>query len=314
VAVALGPLGDEAGDVKTEQAKPGTVVVGVDGSDHADRAAAWAAEQAVLEGRPLAVVHVRSVDDIPSGVWAGYAGATLPSMPEPLTVARAVVDAATAPVRQSWPALEVIGLPRVGDARQQLVELSRTAHLMVVGSRGRGTFASMVLGSVSVSVAKHAKCPVVVTRPGPAGVVSNGVLVGADGTPESLPVIEFAFRQASLRQLPLTVMHTSFDIAAAVAATHGAEPATTTDDLRMLLSESVAGMWEKFPDVHVTTELGVGLADECLTRSPRPRDLIVVGRQPTTLISTLLASSVSTSVLERANCPVAVVPEAESSC
>ncbi len=299
--------------MSNEEATPGTIVVGVDGSTHAQRALAWAAEQAVLEGRPLTIVHVADGRDLPPAVRAGYAGAVPQSTPDGLTTAREVVRDAVAVVEQMHPGLAIIALPLAGDARSHLVRLSETAHMLVLGSRGRGTFASMLLGSVSVSVAKHAKCAVVVTRPGPHGAVRDGVLVGADGTPESLPVIEFAFRQASLRRLPLTVMHTSFDITAAldVAANDGTAP-STADDLRMLLSESVAGMSEKFPDVRVTTALGIGLADECLTRNPRPRDLIVVGRQPVHLLSSLLASSVSTSVLERSNCPVAVVPEAET--
>ena len=299
--------------MRNEQVAPGTIVVGVDGSDHAKRALDWAAEQAALEGRPLTVVHVADGDALPPRARAGYAGAEPQPVPDPLSTARAIVHDAVALVEAARPGLEVVGAPLAGDPRQQLVELSQTAHMIVVGSRGRGTFASMLLGSVSVSVAKHAKCPVVVTRPGPHGVVKDGVLVGADGTAESLPVIEFAFLQASLRQVPLTVMHTSFDVSAAVATLdHSGTTPEEPADLRMLLSESVAGLSEKFPDVHLTLELGYGLADECLTRGLRPRDLIVVGRQPVHLVSSLLASSVSTSVLERSDSPVAVVPEAES--
>lgn len=299
--------------MKNEPVTAGTIVVGVDGSPHAKRALTWAAEQAALEGRPLTVVHAAGEGDIHTAAWIGYEGAALQEVPDLLTTAREVVAEAVAAVEAAHPGLEVIGLPRVGDPRRTLVDLSETAHLVVLGSRGRGTFASMLLGSVSVNVAKHARCPVVVTRPTPHGVVKDGVLVGADGTQESLPVIEFAFRQASLRGVPLTVMHTSFDVAVAVAnATHVTATTDTPDDLRLLLSESVAGMKEKFPDVHVTLELGYGLVDECLTRGARPRDLIVVGRHPVHLLAKLLAGSISTAVLERADSPVAVVPEAEA--
>ena len=81
---------------------------------------------------------------------------------------------------------------------------------------------------------------------------------------------------------------------------------------RLLLSESVAGLSEKFPDVHVTLQLGYGLVDECLTRGTRPMDLIVVGRHPVHSLAKLLAGSMSTAVLERSDSPVAVVPEAET--
>jgi nucleotide-binding universal stress UspA family protein len=300
--------------MRNEEAMPGTIVVGVDGSAHAKQALTWAAEQAVVEGRPLTVVHVADEGDLPPAVRPGYAGAIPRSMPDRLGLSRKVVRDAVAVVEQLHPGLATFGLPLAGDPRSQLVRLSETAHLLVLGSRGRGAFASMVLGSVSVNVAKHATCPVVVTRSGADNAVGDGVLVGADGTPESLQIIEFAFRQASLRRLPLTVLHTSFEIAAAVDATpHDEKVPGTADDLRLVLSESVAGMAEKFPEVRVTTELGVGLADECLTRGSRRWDLIVVGRRPSHLLSSLFASSVSTSVLERAECPVAVVPEADDS-
>lgn len=296
-----------------ERVTPGTVVVGVDGSQHAKRALTWAAEQAVLEGRPLTVVYAAGEGDVRTAAWAGVEGAALYDLRDVLASARKVVQDALEIVESKYPELEAIGLPRIGDPRHVLVDLSQTAHLVVVGSRGRGTFASMLLGSVSVNVAKHARCPVIVTRPTPHGVVKDGVLVGADGSPDSLPVIEFAFRQASLRGVPLTVMHTSFDVAVAVAAvTEVPTPADDVEDLRLLLSESVAGLSEKFPDVHVTLELGYGLVDECLTRGTRPRDLIVVGRHPVHSLSKLLAGSMSTAVLERSDSPVAVVPEAET--
>ena len=283
--------------MRNEPVTPGTIAVGVDGSQHAQRALTWAAEQATLEGRPLTVVHAAREGD-------------LHTAPSVSATAREVVGEAVALAEAAQPGLEVVGVQRAGDPRQVLVDLSEGAHLLVVGSRGRGTFRSMLLGSVSVSVAKHANCPVVVTRPGRQEGVNDGVLAGADGTPESLPVIEFAFRQASLRGVPLTVMHTSFDIAV-MAASDSAVPAPTerADDLRLLLSQSVAGLSEKFPDVHVSLELGYGLVDECLTRGPRPRDLIVVGRHPVDSISKLLAGSICAAVLERSDSPVAVVPE-----
>jgi nucleotide-binding universal stress UspA family protein len=298
--------------MEIERVTPGSVIVGVDGSEHAKRALSWAADQAVLEGRLLTVTHAAGEGDARTAAWAGIEGAPLRDLREVLACAGAVVHEALALVAASHPDLEAHGLPRVGDARHALVELSETAHLVVVGSRGRGTFRSPLLGSVSVSVAKHARCPVVVTRPGRHGLLKDGVLVGADGTPESLPVIEFAFRQASLHRVPLTVMHASFDVAFADGTAVPASVSTeSTDDPRVLLSESVAGLSEKFPDVHVSLQVGYGLVDECLTRGPRPRDLIVVGRHSRHSIARFLSGSMSTAVLERSHCPVAVVPEGE---
>jgi nucleotide-binding universal stress UspA family protein len=289
---------------------PGSIVAGVDGSEHANRAVLWAAEQAALEGRPLAILYAAGEADIRGGAWASVEGVFPYQLLDVLGTARAVVQEAAALALSSHPQLALQGLPLVGDPRQTLVELSDKAHLIVLGSRGRGIFRSMLLGSVSVGVAKHARCPVVVCRPGHPGTVTAGVVVGADGTAESLPVIEFAFRQASLRGLPLTVLHCFWDVIAAVAGPQFTDSAEA-QDLHLLLSESVAGMSEKFPDVPVTLRLAHGLVDECLAGGSRAWDLVVVGRHPVSSGSRLLSGSIASAVLERSGSTVAVVPEAE---
>lgn len=266
----------------------GSVVVGVDGSDHAERALRWGAEQASLENRRLSVVTV------------GDHAETL------------AMDAVAA-AQLLHPDLTVVGSAVSGDPRQVLIDLSAHAHVLVVGSRGRGALKSLLLGSVSATVSAHAACPVVVCRPTTGDDAHTGVLVGADATPESLPVIEFAYRQASLRDLPLTVLHCFWDAAAAVAQyreAHG-QKATSPDleDLRAVLSESVAGLAEKYPDVPVTLTLKHGFADEALSPSRGGWDMIVVGRHPMTSVGRVLTGSIATAVVERAHATVAVVPE-----
>ena len=209
-----------------------------------------------------------------------------------------------------------MALPLVapGDPRVTLVELSEVAHIVVMGSRGRGPLRSMLLGSVSSGVAKRASCPVVVCRPLGPNTASRGVVVGADGTPESLPVIEFAFAQASLRRLPLTVLHVFWDALAAVAGLRrGGEEwveQPDVDSLHVLLSQSVAGFGEKYPDVSVSLRLQHGLVDEVLTPRGQGWDLVVVGRHPMDSLGRMLTGSIATAVLERAQSTVAVVPQA----
>lgn len=260
-------------------------MVGVDGSVHGDNAVRWAAEQALVEHRPLVAVAA-----------GGGAGS--------------VASVAVALAEQLCPGLSVEGLVTSGDPRHVLVELSREAHMLVLGSHGRGALTSLLLGSVSAAVSAHAACPVVVCRPDHSG---RGVLVGADGTRESDPVIEFAYREASLRRWPLTVMHCFWDaVVIERAVRHGGNLTpddVDVEDLRAMLSESVAGLGAIYPDVHVTLALQHGLVDEMLPSSDEPWDLIVVGRHPVTTVSKVFAGSIARSVLERARSPVAVVPE-----
>jgi nucleotide-binding universal stress UspA family protein len=269
----------------------GSVVVAVDGSEHAERALRWAADEAALERRRLTVVAV--------GDTAG-----------------ASVAEATAAATLRHPDLPVTSHVVHGDPRQVLVDASAHAFELVLGSRGRGAVRSMLLGSVSATVSALAVCPVVVCRPVEPGAGRTGVVVGADGSPESLPVIEFAYRHAFLRGAPLTVLHSFFDAAAAVAQYHQArgEPAEVPElaDLRAALSASVAGLEEDYPGVPVTLTLQHGLADQALAPRHAQWDLVVVGRHPMQSLGRLLTGSIATAVLERATCPVAVVPESRA--
>ena len=156
----------------------------------------------------------------------------------------------------------------------------------------------------------------VVCRPVAAGPKRSGVVVGADGTPESLPVIEFAYRMAFLRGVPLTVLHSFFDAAVAVAQYHearGEEPdVPDLEDLRASLAQSVAGLGEDYPGVPVSFTVKHGLADQALTPRDDGWDLVIVGRHPMTSLERVLTQSIATAVVERARVPVAVVPEMRS--
>jgi len=291
-----------------------SIVVAVDGSDDADRAVHWAAEQAFLERRPLTVVTTIHSPDVPASAWGGL-GAVYAYDPEQLLAGgRAVAQEAAEVALHLHPGLDVTTVARIGDPRHLLVEISRDVHLIVLGSRGRGAFRSKLLGSVSAAVSRDAGCPVAVCRPRGRQEQSRlGILVGADGTPESLPVIEFAFQQASLTNLPLTVVHAVWD---EVGAVHGPVMVSPReaglDQYRVLLGESVAGISSKFPEVPLDLRLARGMAEDCLSDSSARWDLIVVGRHPVDSLLRLVTGAVATSVVERSHTTVAVVPQADA--
>jgi nucleotide-binding universal stress UspA family protein len=135
------------------------------------------------------------------------------------------------------------------------------------------------------------------------------VLVGADGSAASWPVIDFAFQQASLRKVPLTLMHCFWEIVAENSTSYGAveDPA----DMRLLLAESVAGFSESYPDVEVHLESARGLVDLVLVNAAPSSDLVVVGRRHKNALARFLHASMAAAVLERAVGTVAVVPEAD---
>ncbi len=134
------------------------IVVGIDGSEHSKMALAWAARQASATGAPLTVV---TTWEFPNSY--GY------PVPWPENVdfaadAKAVLDETVAAVLGATPAIELIREVVRGHPAPVLEEASRTAALLVVGSRGHGQFAGMLLGSVSEYLATHAHCPLVIIR------------------------------------------------------------------------------------------------------------------------------------------------------
>ena len=140
-----------------------TVVVGVDGSQCAGNALARAVNEAALRGARLRVVCAWEVPP------TAYAGGFAPPI-DPATLAglrenaEAVVREAVAEVHRVQPAMPCEGAVMEGQPAEVLLAEARDASLIVVGNRGRGGFASLLLGSVSQQVVHHADCPVLVVR------------------------------------------------------------------------------------------------------------------------------------------------------
>jgi nucleotide-binding universal stress UspA family protein len=287
----------------TSDLTPGTIVVGVDGSDSSRQALAWAADQAMAEHRPLTLACAVGVT-----VPVSPAGAALPlEYREALRAeGRAALGDARADLARRTPDLEVHEVIETADPRTLLIQLSERAAMVVVGSRGRGPVASLLLGSVGVALSRHAACPVVVHRPMNRGLVRNGIVVGADATPSSLPVLELAYRQASIRDLPLLVLHCFWDLLSAGHLENGEPP--DYEEERAMFAESIAGMAEKYPEVRVRTELAHGVPADAILKAGERMDLVVVGAHQARGSERFMFGSVSVSVVEHATCPVAVVP------
>ncbi len=139
------------------------VIVGVDGSDHSRYALRWAMREAVLRHVPLTVLTVHPDPVRPAtGIYWGLRTYPENSFDPDLvrTAVQEFVDKAGSEIGGTVP--EVTVSVATGDAAEELVRASRVADMLVVGSRGGGGFAKLLLGSVSSQVMHHAECPVVV--------------------------------------------------------------------------------------------------------------------------------------------------------
>jgi nucleotide-binding universal stress UspA family protein len=141
------------------------IFVGVDGSDHSRLALGWALREAARHRMPLTVisVHPKPVRPATDIYWAVP---DLPADPRDdeveLNVLRQFVDKVASETGETVPDVSLV--VETGDPAEELIKASRDADLLVVGSRGSGGFAKLLLGSVSSKVAHHAACPVIVIR------------------------------------------------------------------------------------------------------------------------------------------------------
>jgi nucleotide-binding universal stress UspA family protein len=137
------------------------ITVGLDGSAHSERTLAWAIDEAAARKAPLTVLAVHQVA---SNHWTGHSVIYPGDQPElekmrlaAQEMTQRAVHQAGEPGPASVTVRAVSGLPA-----EELINASREADLIVVGSRGGGGFAKLILGSVSRQVLHHAHCPVAV--------------------------------------------------------------------------------------------------------------------------------------------------------
>jgi len=152
-------LDSEGSSESTEPGKQYRIVVGVDDSACARNALSWACEEARLRGAELRIVHAWSY---PS--WAtGYFVSPV-EIDQAEEWAKESLDSVLADSREQLIGLSAESILVEGPAAKVLIDESKDADLLVVGSRGRGGFSGLLLGSVSQYVAHHCSCPVVIVR------------------------------------------------------------------------------------------------------------------------------------------------------
>ncbi|WP_104106491.1 universal stress protein [Nocardioides sp. 616] len=289
---------------------PGAVLVAVDGSEHAARAVTWGARQAHRSHRTLVLMHATGIGE-PFEFPPFGASATdyPPRADDPDRDDGLVLEMAEERARTVLADSPIVRVSVRDDPRRALVAASSRAALLVLGSRGRGVVSSLVLGSVSAAVARHADCPVAVVRGHEEVDSLTRVVVGVDATAESRTAVEYAYRFASLHRVPILVVHCYWDVVGILAGGSDAaadDPAAT--QLEVEVRELIAGLAEDYPDVQARVVLRHGLVDTVLAENALLGDVIVVGRHEPGSAAQFLARSVSTAVLERARSTVIVVP------
>ena len=270
------------------------VLTGYDGSPGSEEALIWATREARARGAVLTVCHAWALGypapptEVAAFEFARRNGEQ--TLAQGVRRARAVMGSS-----------EVRPLLAAGPAAAVLCECSGDAEMVVVGSRGHGGLAGLLLGSVSWQVAAHARGPVVVLRghwrPA-AGYVPGPVVVGVDGTAASAAAAGFAADEAALRGVALLAVGALADSAGSLGG---------AGRLREDFDQAIARCEKGHPAVAVRRQIVDGAARDALLAAARSAQMLVVGSRGRGGVRGMLLGSVSQAVLHHAPCPVCVV-------
>jgi nucleotide-binding universal stress UspA family protein len=268
------------------------LVVGVDGSEASLEAVDWAADEAARHGVPLHILHAAAGE----------------------SEASEVIATAALRAEERAPSLRLSSQVLREDPASALVDQGRNAFALVLGSRGLGDLAGMLLGAVSLAVAARADCPVVVVR----GAAEHRqarfgrVVVGVEEGEGSGTAVRFACREARVRRCPLVAVHTwsrrpGRSTLSAPRNWYAPEaprrpPAQVLDDALREAAESSGGPV-------VTRRVIEGPARRALLDAASEADLLVVGARRRQGHLGLQLGLINHALLHHAPCPVAVVPQ-----
>lgn len=294
------------------------ILVGIDGSTHADRALAWAIREAALRSARLRALNAFRVHE-----FAGPFGRQV-SLDKERAEAHEVVEQALARV--------------AGDERAEGVDIDTTAvagrgaadailrhrgeaELIVVGSRGLGGFPGLLLGSVSSQVAAHADVPVAVI-PGTDGQgvgedATRSIVVGIDGSDASIRALQWAVDEARLRAVPLTAVYAYRSLrAAAPFDAFASIDSAQLEELERHATETALRKLERLiadagdtsgVSVHHRVESGAP-TKVLIADAANEETMLVVGSRGRGGFRGLLLGSVSQQCLHHARGPVVVTP------
>jgi nucleotide-binding universal stress UspA family protein len=284
-------------------AKP--IVAATDGSEESLRAVTWAAREAVLRVAPLRIIAAAALLPRMIGNEGTSTYATVSDVIR--TNAGRALAAAAERAAKAAPDLLIDTDEVEGSPDDAVIEAANGALMLVVGSRGEGAFAALVLGSVSRYAATHASSPVVVVRDA-AESAHRQVGVGIGHPEHAAASLTFAFEEAALRKASVVAVHAwsmpDSDISRA-GSLFSAPGVHVVEQKATAAMEELLNEWRgKYPDVPVSQDVVHGHPGRALAGLSARTDLVVVGRHA----AHHGAGSVVHAVLSHAHGPVVTIP------
>lgn len=272
-----------------------TMVVGIDGSSGSDAALEWA-DAHRTEWEPLQ----------PAFVWHSPWSSAIRRPGRPgVGVDEKLAQQALDEILSRHPKI-IHGPPLLleGHTGRQLVDASRTAGILVVGSRGRGAIGSAMLGSVSTHCARHSEVPVAVIPEPRSDAPIERVVVGIDGTPASVAALTFALTHFS--DHTITALHAWVPPGGSVELV-GLDPHQVEDSARLMLDRTVDEAMDAVGSTR-PIEKRLVLGDPRVALRPPANGMLVVGRLGHRRVSHLLLGSTAAGLIHRPEAPIVVVP------
>ncbi|MFE0404613.1 universal stress protein [Streptomyces nigra] len=282
------------------------LVVGVDGSDPSLQALDWAVGEAARRGLPLRLVH--------GSLWERYEGGH-PSVgtepPAETLMAEHVIASAAERATLRDPEVKVSGEVMPDDAASALLREGQDATALIMGSRGRNEVAELLLGSVGLSVAARAVCPVVVVRGAEPNrhAAFGRVVVGVGDADRGANALRFALREAGSRGCALHAVRAWRSPVGEWRDRSGDSSRESRLRAEGILSGALLRAEADRHGVDVFQEVVGGPAHKVLLDAAAEADLVVVGAARRHGHFGLQLGPVAHALLHHSRSPVAVVPQ-----
>lgn len=286
------------------------ILVAYDGSPDARLGLDWALREARALACGLRIVYVShhgvALDGAPGAIsWS------------PALVA-AVTEAGPPVLAEALAIAEQAGVPATtmllsGPPAAVIAEQSRSARLVVIGSRGMGVLRGTLLGSIVPHAASHSHAPVIVVRAGGAG--TGPVVVGVDGSQESRETLKWAFEHAGRHGLALEVL-LAYDVPVYPEVVPYVPPVEVIEEVAQAADQMVTTEAENLsaahPQVTVTARSVRDRASHALIAASEYASMVVVGSHGRGGFTGMLLGSTSQSLLHHSHCTVAVIRHEEA--
>ncbi|MGV0383142.1 universal stress protein [Corynebacterium sp. 22_2729] len=287
------------------------IIVAVDGSDASNEAVRWAANAALKRNQPLKLV---SAYTMPQFMYADGMVPPQELYDELESEAGDKIENARKIVTDFSSDIEVSYLVKEGAPIDTLLDLSETAEMIVMGSRGLGGLSGLVMGSVSSAVVSHADCPVVVVRKDNDVTADNKygpVVVGVDGSEISRQALKIAFREAEARGALLRAIHSWTDNQIHTSYVGLVDAQNQMDRMIVerqdMMEDELKDLIKEYPSVQVEEIVERERPVQSLTEAAKDAQLLIVGSHGRGGFKGMLLGSTSRTLLQYAPCPMMVV-------